>query len=137
MDKTVKILIIVCIILVAGLGLTVGMLMEKNSGMATAQSNAVGNQSVQNMSGVNNNSEANPHIANKNSSVISTKDAKSRMQLLVNSNNGEGCSVAYPELNGQKTIYHVAICGMEGNYIGDIYINSKTGKLVKLYWLHD
>lgn len=137
MDKTVKILIIVCIILVAGLGLTVGMLMEKNSGMATAQSNVVENQSVQNMSSVNNNSEANAHIANKNSSVISTKDAKSRMQLLVNSNNGEGCSVAYPKLNGQKTIYHAAIYGMEGNYIGDIYINSKTGKLVKLYWLHD
>lgn len=137
MDKAVKILIIVCIILVAGLGLTVGMLMEKNSGIATAQSNAVGNQSVQNTSGVGNDSESNNHMTSRNSDIISINYAKSRMQSFVNADNGEGCSIAYPELNDQKTRYHAAIYSIDGNYIGDIYINSKTGKLVKLYWLHD
>lgn len=133
----VKILIVVCIILFAGMGLTVWMLMEKNSGTATAQSNSIENQSMQNTSGANNNSKVNAHIASKNASVMSAKDAKSHMQLLVNSNNGKGCSISYPELNSQKTTYHAVIYGMDGNYIGDIYINSKTGKLVKLHWLHD
>lgn len=40
MDKMVKILIIVCIILVAGFRLATGMLMEKNSGMAAVQNNS-------------------------------------------------------------------------------------------------
>ena len=50
MDRMVKILIIVCVILVAGIGLTTGMVIEKNSGMPIVQNNSTGNHSVQNTS---------------------------------------------------------------------------------------
>jgi len=48
MDRTVKILIIICIFLVAGIGLTTGMLIEKN--WANTPNNSIGNQSIQNTS---------------------------------------------------------------------------------------
>lgn len=114
-----------------------GMLVEKNSGTASAQNNSAGNMSVQNSLSAGNSSGTNNQVANKNLSVMPAADAQSRMQLLLNANNGEGCSVTYPELNSQKTVYHATVCGMEGNYIGDIYVNSKTGQLIKLSWLHD
>ena len=48
MDKTVKILIVICIFLVAGIGLTMGMLIEKN--WANTPNNSIENQPTQNTS---------------------------------------------------------------------------------------
>jgi hypothetical protein len=50
MEKTVKILIIVCIILVAGIGVTTGMLIEKNSKVSNVQNDPAENPSAQNTS---------------------------------------------------------------------------------------
>ena len=94
MDKTVKILIIVCIILVAGLGLTVGMLIEKNSGITTSQSNSIGNQSVQNTS--------NSSIGHVNTTVKTSKTVK-------NINNGQKL------FNGQ----YYTVINKELDYVGE------------------
>jgi hypothetical protein len=138
MDKNVKILIIVCVILVGGLGLTIGMLLEKNSGISNAQNNSTGNLSVsvQNASNITNGTSESKNVETKqlNNGIMSKSKALSLMNKIVKENSGSGYTLTAPSLISQKSIYHSSAYygdnSDDNNYRGFIQIDSKTGEII-------
>jgi len=138
MEKTVKILIIVCIILVAGIGVTTGILIGKNSKVSDVQNDSAGNHSVQNTSHI----QVNTTQSTSESKSIKTKSiyadsAKvySKAQAWVKSNYPEGYTVSYPVLgelapiNNTYYSYYMEIDDDNGNYIRTLKASAYSGEL--------
>lgn len=141
MRRFEKILIVLCIILIAAFGITLGMLLEQNLGNKQSNpNNSIGNQSIQNSvnTSVNNvsktKSNANKNVKNYSSGIMSTNEAYSLMKSIVKKRNGAGYTLTPPALISRNTIYHSSAyygeSGVDENYRGFIQIDSTTGNII-------
>ncbi len=140
LEKEIKILVVICIILVAGLSVVTGMLIGNNSGVSNIQNNSTGNQSVQNVTNnsVNNvsktKSDTNKNVNSQSSGIMSTDEAYSLMNNIIKKRNGPGYTLTPPALISQNMIYHSSAyygeTGIDENYRGFIQIDSTTGDII-------
>ena len=148
-NSNVKYLAILCIVLVVGIGITAGMVLNKNT---NNESSIVGNNSTGNMSSqnitdnnVNNvsevtksnsNSEANKtssdniqtQLTPETSKLISASRAKSIAQGYINQPGARAATPTLSTVDGGK-VYVVPVI-YDSKQVGEIWINAQTGAIV-------
>lgn len=129
-NSIVKYIIILCVVLVVGVGITAGMLIEENLGnskISATENNSTENQTSQNVTPQNNQSS---------NQIISNADAFSLAQSYMSSSNQFDSSsyISTVSLEQNKNVYHAVVRGGDyGMYVGDIYIDAHTCNLIKIY----
>lgn len=144
MDKTFKILVIVCIILIAGIGVTAGMLIERGFNGKTTQNNSLTNQTVQNVSNsssIANESQNTENVQNnQNNGLISRSKAMAIANDYASQYGTEASGLNYISLFDGKGLYggkdgdpyyHVDLKWKSGHSkpydAGYVEIDAKTG----------
>ncbi len=142
MEKTVKILIVVCIILICGFGLTIGMLLEKNSNIASAQNNSNVNQSVQTSSDNSGQKTNNSPVNSQKTNYIGKAAAKQKaIEFLTDRDSMDTTEIKSVDLvtiNGvplycvETYDHYITYSGTEAGW-DDIYIGAKDGMIYDDY----
>ena len=136
MEKAVKILIIFCIILIAGIAVIAGMLIEKNSSLPV-QNNSTGNISVQNTSNVqvNTTPSTSKSKPTKSTSIYANPNTVyNKANAYVKTNYPAGYSVTYPVLgelaaNDTYYSYYMEIDDNYGVYVRTLKASAYSGEL--------